>query len=88
MKRLLTAATLPMLALLGACGGNDISTTNDNNVVLNDSQDNYAFTNDGEMPANGSDTMSGSSMDGMNGNAAMPANGMDSAPMNESNTVM
>jgi hypothetical protein len=39
------------LALLSACGGaaNDITVTNDENVVLNDAQDNYAFRGDDEM---------------------------------------
>ncbi|KQM22851.1 hypothetical protein ASE73_01000 [Sphingomonas sp. Leaf24] len=42
-------ATLPVLALLGACGGQEITTTNDNNVVLNDVYANAAFRNDGEV---------------------------------------
>lgn len=65
MKRLLIASTLPVLALLGACGGgNEITTTNDNNVVLNDAQANYAFTNDGDMTANDAAMMSNDTMNG------------------------
>ena len=54
MKRMLTMSCLPALALVGACGGggNEIVTTNANNVVLNDAQGNFAFTNDGEQTAN------------------------------------
>ena len=73
MKRLLIASALPALALLSACGGgNEIVTTNDNNVVLNDAHSNYAFANEGEMPANdagamahdmGNDTMSNDMME-------------------------
>ncbi|MFV0622778.1 hypothetical protein ACBY01_02030 [Sphingomonas sp. ac-8] len=60
---------LPLVALLGACGGGeDVRVTNDNNVVLNDSYDNMAFSNDGEDPTN----MGG--VDGMMGNAT-DANG-------------
>jgi hypothetical protein len=49
MKKLI--ALIGPLALLGACGGaaNDITVTNDENVVLNDAQDNYAFRGDDEM---------------------------------------
>ena len=58
MKRLLTLSTLPVLALVAACGhgtqgaGGNIVTTNTGDVVLNDSQDNYAFTGDNETAAN------------------------------------
>jgi hypothetical protein len=49
MKKLVPALA-PML-LLAACGGaaNDITVTNDANVVLNDAQGNYAFRGDDEM---------------------------------------
>ena len=68
MKRLLIASTLPVLALLGACGGgNDITTTNDNNVVLNDAQANYAFTNDGDMTANDAAALPADPMNGTGG---------------------
>lgn len=44
---------LPLVALLGACGGGEeVRVTNDNNVVLNESYDNMAFSNDGEDPDN------------------------------------
>jgi len=69
MKRLLTVSTLPVLALVAACGqGNrgdagDITTTNAGDVVLNDAQANYAFRGDNETVANdaipaANDTMS------------------------------
>jgi hypothetical protein len=58
MKRLLIASALPVFALLGACGGGtEITTTNDNNVVLNDAHANFAFTNDGDTPANDAGAM-------------------------------
>lgn len=48
-----TLVALPLLALVAACGGgSDIVVTNENNVVLNDAQANYASVNDGEMAAN------------------------------------
>jgi hypothetical protein len=78
MKRLLPLAALPVALLAAACGGasNDIVTTNDNNVVLNDLQANYASTNDGEVPAD----------NGMAGNMAEPMN--DTGAMaNGSNTT-
>ena len=48
MKRILTVSALPLLALVSACGGggNELVTTNSNNVILNDAQENFAFTND------------------------------------------
>ncbi len=49
MTRILAAATLPAFALLAACGGQEITTTNDSNVVLNDTYANAAFRNDGEV---------------------------------------
>jgi len=49
MTRFAAAAALPVLALLGACGGQEITTTNDSNVVSNDVYANAAFRNDGEV---------------------------------------
>jgi hypothetical protein len=49
MSRTLAAAALPMFALLAACGGQEITTTNDSNVVSNDVYANAAFRNDGEL---------------------------------------
>jgi hypothetical protein len=49
MPRTLAAAALPMFALLAACGGQEITTTNDANVVSNDTYANAAFRNDGEV---------------------------------------
>jgi len=62
MKRLLMISTLPVLALVAACGkgsdAGDIVTTNTGNVVLNDAQENYAFRGDNEaVSANMSDTV-------------------------------
>jgi hypothetical protein len=77
MKRLLVTAALPLLAALTACGpSNNLVLTNDNNVVLNDAQGNYASVNDHETPANGT------------GAASMPMNGTDDASaMDASNTA-
>jgi uncharacterized protein YcfL len=53
MKRIVLFASLAPLTLLAACGGgDDITVTNENNVVLNDAIENYAVTNDGEVSAN------------------------------------
>ncbi|KQM59870.1 MULTISPECIES: hypothetical protein [unclassified Sphingomonas] len=49
MTRFAAAAALPLVALLGACGGQEITTTNDANVVSNDVYANAAFRNDGEV---------------------------------------
>ncbi len=49
MSRILAAAALPTLALLAACGAQEITMTNDSNVVLNDTYANAAFRNDGEV---------------------------------------
>lgn len=75
MKTSIALFAVPLLATLAACGpANDITVTNDNNVVLNDLQANYAFTNDGDVPANDANTMA----------PVEPANGMmnDTAPAN------
>lgn len=52
MKNRLTLLALPLVAALGACGGDgdEIRVTNDSNVVLNESYENQAFVNDGEVP--------------------------------------
>ena len=77
MKRLLIASALPVLALLSACGGgNEITTTNDNNVVLNDAHANYAFSNEDEVPANGAGAMSHDM-----GNGTMSNDMMDNGTM-------
>jgi hypothetical protein len=54
MTKAVPMLMLPLVALLGACGGggDEVRVTNDSNVVLNDSYDNMAFSNDGEDPAN------------------------------------
>jgi hypothetical protein len=68
MHRLILAA--PLLAMLAACGAsNDVTVTNDNNVVLNDAQSNYAFTNDGETPGNEAAPAAEAPANGMAGNA-------------------
>jgi hypothetical protein len=55
MRKLLSLSAIALLGALGACEpANDVVVTNDNNVVLNDLQANYASTNDGEVPANDS----------------------------------
>jgi uncharacterized protein YcfL len=73
------AAVLPVLALLGACGGGqEIVTTNSGSVVLNDAQANMTFTND--EPANAT----GAGLAEVNGAAMMN----DSAMMNEANAAM
>jgi hypothetical protein len=80
MSKLPILAALPLLAALGGCGGgNDIVTTNDNNVVLNDAQANYASTNDGEVPANATGgAMAGP--DNATANDTMPAASNGAAP--------
>ncbi len=55
------AVALPALALLAACGAQEIATTNEGNVILNDTFANSAFRNDGEagnemIPINPMDT--------------------------------
>ena len=58
MKRLVTVSTVPMLAMMAACGSGDrgragdIVTTNAGDVVLNDAQANYTFRGDNETAAN------------------------------------
>ncbi len=90
MKRILAAATFPALALLAACGAQEVVTTNDSNVVLNDTYANAAFRNDGEVgnemiPINPMDTgensvtaagdaMMGNTPDGMNAAMGNAAN--------------
>lgn len=61
MNHRLALATLPVLTLLAACGGQEITTSNSSNVVSNDAYANSAFRNDGEvgneiMPVNAYDT--------------------------------
>ncbi|MCC2975339.1 hypothetical protein LK533_01460 [Sphingomonas sp. PL-96] len=65
MTKAVPMLMLPLVALLGACGGggDEVRVTNDSNVVLNDSYDNMAFSNDGEDPANAAGS-AGGSMDG------------------------
>lgn len=73
MRRLMLAV-LPVAAL-AACGeaANDIPVTNDQNVVLNDAQANYAFENDGEGPM----AMERADDNMMMTNDGMMMNGMD-----------
>ena len=89
MKRFLTIAALPLLAAVTACGGgNDITVTNDSNVVLNDSLANYASTNDGEVAANDMSLAdNGTRMDnGMMSDGAM-SNGMAGNEMSSMNDM-
>jgi hypothetical protein len=65
MTRSKWLAIVPPLALLGACGGGqEIVTTNANNVVLNDAHANFAFSNDGETTANEAPAMNGTMANG------------------------
>ncbi|MBB3911281.1 hypothetical protein [Sphingomonas desiccabilis] len=78
MTKAVPMLMLPLVALLGACGGGEeVRVTNDENVVLNDSYDNMAFSNDGEDPANAVGSAGGADgamMDnGTGGNMTMPA---------------
>ena len=79
MKRLLPLAALPIALLAAACGGssNDIVVTNDNNVVPNDHLANYAFTNDGEVPA---DNGTANAAEPMNDTGAMANGSNTTAP--------
>jgi hypothetical protein len=58
MKRFMMTTAIGLLSLLAACGSGDrggsgdIATTNSGNVILNDAQQNYAFTGDNETVAN------------------------------------
>lgn len=62
MKRILTLSALPVVALVSACGGgNEVVTTNANNVILNDAQENHTFTSD-EPPPNGLDAVTSDAM--------------------------
>ncbi len=67
MRRALILAAVPAVLTLSACGGGgnqDITLTNDSNVVLNDAQANYAFSNDGEVAPN--DTAAMNAMEAVN----------------------
>ncbi|MFV1920021.1 hypothetical protein VPH46_11430 [Sphingomonas sp. MJ1 (PH-R8)] len=71
MTKAVPMLMLPLVALLGACGGGEeVRVTNDENVVLNDSYDNMAFSNDGEDPANAMGSAGGT-------DGAMMGNGTD-----------
>lgn len=84
MTRLLLP--LPALALLAACGGGDaITTTAENQVVLNDSQANYAFANDGEGPI--ANEMADDNMAMPMGNDAIGMNGADAMSMNDTGAM-
>ncbi|MEP9400916.1 hypothetical protein [Sphingomonas sp. VNH70] len=90
IRRLAPAALVPALALLAACGGQEVVVTNDANVVSNDAYANAAFRNDGEVgnemiPINPMDTgensvtaagdaMMGNTPDGMNAAMGNTAN--------------
>jgi len=73
MRRFAPIALPAALALAACGGGDDITVTNDNNVVLNDAHANVAFTNDGEMGAN--DAMMANDTGMMNAGDPMMANG-------------
>lgn len=63
---------LPAALAIAACGGGqDIATTDGNNVVLNDAHANVAFTNDDEVPMNETVVVNGT--DGASTNMAMPS---------------
>lgn len=52
MRKTMMTAAMSLAMLTAACGtaaDQNVTTTNDGNVVLNDSQANYAFRGDGEM---------------------------------------
>jgi len=82
MKHLLTLSALGATAMLSACGsgerGNtsDIVTTNSGNVILNDAQQNYAFTGDNEQVAN---SMGGSTDPTMNDGAMVNQGAMSNS---------
>ncbi|GAA0437917.1 MULTISPECIES: hypothetical protein [Sphingomonas] len=85
MTKAVPMMMLPLVALLGACGGGEeVRVTNDENVVLNDSYDNMAFSNDGEDPANAAGSAGGADGammgNGTDGNMTMPA-GNDTLPI-------
>lgn len=87
MPKAVPMLMLPLVALLGACGGGDeVRVTNDSNVVLNDSYGNMAFSNDGEDPANLAGSAGGAdaamTSNGMDANATMPAGDDALAPAN------
>ncbi|MHA6722237.1 hypothetical protein [Sphingomonas sp. RS2018] len=72
--RRLTLAIVPATLLLAACGGGqDIVVTNENNVLLNDAQANFAVTNDGEMSANDMAEMNAMDANMMTMNETTPA---------------
>jgi hypothetical protein len=87
MNKSVPMLMLPLVLLAGACA-DEVPVANDGDVVLNDSYDNMAFSNDGEDPANAGasagttdGTMTGDhAMDGhdMNGHV-MTGNSMDSS---------
>lgn len=78
MNRAVLLASLAPLTLLAACGGgDDITVTNENNVVLNDSLENYAVTNDGEMTANDAAMMNATDGNMMMSNDAAMMNGTE-----------
>jgi len=76
----LALAGLPVAVLLAACGSsNDIPVTADNQVVLNDAQSNYAFTNDGELGNAGAAEANMSNDGSVSGSIANGASGNMSA---------
>lgn len=71
MRRFAFAA-LPAALMLAACGsGPDITTTESNNVVLNDAHSNVVFSNDGEVPANELVVANGTALNDTQANAMM-----------------
>lgn len=73
MRRLFLTA-IPAALTLAACGGaQDITTTESNNVVLNEAHSTVAFSNDGEVPANELIIANGTAMNEAEANATMPA---------------
>ncbi len=73
MRRFAYAALPAALALAACGGGQEITTTDSNNVVLNDAHANVAFTNDDEVPANEMIVVNSTPTEGGEANSAMPA---------------
>lgn len=78
MSRKLFLVAVPAALTLAACGGaQEIPVTNTGNVVLNDAQANYAFTNDNETtPAMREEMNMAEGNMTMADNAAMPGGNM------------
>jgi hypothetical protein len=75
VKRHVMVSSICALTLLAGCGSGergqtgDIVTTNTGNVILNDAQQNYAFTGDNETVANSIGTSTITPAENMTSNA-------------------